>query len=140
MAPDRRFDVQLFIVHPSLDPAEISAALRLEPMVTHRVGDRRATPRGTPLPGTYPDTRWRYSVRHQVTDQWFVDGLGELLALIVPHKAFLDQLRASGGRAGLIIQFLGDGYFGDTVPHEVLSKLAELGLDLGIECFTVPQS
>ncbi len=40
----------------------------------------------------------------------------------------------------VIVQFLGDGYFSDNVPLGTLSKMAELQLDFGIECFSVPQS
>jgi hypothetical protein len=41
----RRFDVELLIVHPSLNPAEISTALGLEARYAHRVDDRRKTPK-----------------------------------------------------------------------------------------------
>src|SRR5215467_1791975 len=51
--PVRRFDVELFIVHPTLDPADISAALGMEAHSAHRVGDPRKTPKGTPLSGNY---------------------------------------------------------------------------------------
>jgi len=40
----------------------------------------------------------------------------------------------------MIVEFLGDGYFGDNVPLEALSTMVELQLDFGIECFSVPQS
>lgn len=136
----RRFDVELFIVHPTLDPAEITAALGLQARIEHRVGEPRKTPKGTPLPGSYQDTRWRHSVRYDVKDQWFAGRLTNLVDQLTAHKAFLANLRSTGGRASVIVQFLGDGYFGDEVPHETLAKLVELGLDLGIECFSDPQS
>ncbi|WP_448149006.1 DUF4279 domain-containing protein [Labrys miyagiensis] len=136
----RRFDVELFIVHPTLDPAEITAALGLQARIAHRVGEPRKTPKGTPLPGNYQDTRWRHSVRYDVRHQWFADRLTNLVDRLIAHKIFLANLRSTGGRASVIIQFLGDGYFGDQVPHETLGKLVELGLDLGIECFSVPQA
>lgn len=136
----RRFDVELFVVHPTLDPADITAAFGLEAHFVHPVGQPRRTPKGTPLPGTCPDTRWRHSVRHSVEDQWFADRLADLVDRLVAKKAFLAELKSTGGRASVIVQFLGDGYFGDEISVETLAKLAELGLDLGIECFSVPQS
>jgi hypothetical protein len=57
-----------------------------------------------------------------------------------PHKEFLTNLRATGGSATVIIQFLGDGYLADDIPLTTLAKLGELGLSLGIECFVDPQS
>lgn len=136
----RRFDVELFVVRPTLDPADITAALGPEAHRERRVGEPRRAPKGTPLPGTYPDTRWRHSARHSVEDQWFADRLADLVDRLVAKKAFLAELKSTGGRASVIAQFLGDGYFGDEIPTETLAKLVELGLDLGIECFSVPQS
>jgi len=76
---DRRFDVQLFIVHPTIDPTEITMALGLDAKFSHRVGDRRITPEGTLLEGNYPHTRWRYSARYTVSNQWFADKVDSLM-------------------------------------------------------------
>src|SRR5262249_27145700 len=43
----RQLVVDLFIVHPTLTPAEIDAALGLVAQIAHCVGDRRTTPKGT---------------------------------------------------------------------------------------------
>ncbi len=135
----KRFDVELFIVHPTIDPAEISTTLGLDAKFAHRVGDQRKTPAGTLLPGVHRDTRWRHSRRYKTGDQWFADKVVGLIDRIEPHKEFLKSLTSSGGQICVIVQFLGDGYFGDEVPKVILSRLADLDLDLGIECFTVPQ-
>jgi hypothetical protein len=47
----KRFDVELFIVHPALDPAEIAAELGLEAKFSHRIGDQRKTPKGRAVAG-----------------------------------------------------------------------------------------
>ena len=121
-------------------PADITAALGLEAHFAHRVGDQRKTPQGTLLEGQYQDTRWRHSIRYELTDQWFADKITTLVDSLVPHKAFFAGVRATGGDATVQIQFLGDGYLGDVVPLGVLAKMADLQLDFGIECFVVPQS
>jgi hypothetical protein len=131
----KRFDVELFIVHPTLDPLEISAALGLEAQFSSRVGDQRKTPEGQPLSGVYRDTRWRHSRRHETSDQWFANDIAALIDDVERRKAFLGELRATGGKACLILQFLGDGRFGDKIPHSMLARLADLKLDFGIECF-----
>ena len=136
----RRFDVELFIVHPLLDPADITRALGMEGHFWHRVGDQRKTPKGSLLSGVYPDTRWRHSIRHTVTEQWFASELVDFIARLEPHKEFLANLRETGGSATLIIQFLGDGYLADEIPLSTLATLNGLGLSLGIECFVDPQS
>lgn len=135
----RRVDVELFIVHPSLSAAEITAALGLEASFSHTVGHARKTPKGTPLPGQYRDTRWRYSTQHEISDQWFAEKVSSFVQRLTPHKAFLHQLRASGGSAEIIVQFFGDGYLGDKIPVEVLATFTDLRLDFSIEVFAVPQ-
>lgn len=138
--PPKRVDVELFIVHPTMSPAEITAALGLEAHFAHRVGDLRKTPKGTPIEGQYRDTRWRHCIRYELRDQWFADKMAALVNSLAPHKAFLHRVRATGGSAEIIVQFFGDGYLGDKVPLETLVAMTELQLDFGIECFTVPQS
>lgn len=131
----RRFDIELLIVHPLLDPADISRVLGMEGHFSHRVGDQRTTRKGSLLSGVYPDTRWRHSIRHTVTEQWFASELVDFVARLEPHKEFLTNLSTTGGSATLIIQFLGDGYLADDIPLGTLAKLVGLGLSLGVECF-----
>jgi len=135
-----RLDVEILIVHPTMTPAEITAALGLEGHFAHRVGDQRKTPKGTLLQGQYADTRWRHCIRYELRDQWFADKIALLVDRLVPHKEFLRHVRATGGKASVIVQFLGDGYLSDEVLLETLSKMAELQMDFGIECYSVPQS
>jgi hypothetical protein len=137
---DRRFLVQLFIVHPTIAPSEITSALGLEAHFAHIVGEPRRTPKGNTLPGSYPDTRWRHSIQCEAANQWFVGELEALVNRLDPHKAFFNHLVDTGGSAELIIQFLGDGYFGDSLPSRLLTKIGDLRLSLGIEVYTDPQS
>jgi hypothetical protein len=99
----RRVDVELFIVHPTMSPVEITAALGLEPLFAHRVGDQRKTPRGDMLTGRHQDTRWRHSRRYEVRDQLFGDKVTALVDTLLEHKGFFVQLRATGGEAQVIV-------------------------------------
>ena len=136
----KRLDIELLIVHPTLTPQEITAALGLKAKFMHNAGDQRNAVDGTLLSGVYPDTRWRHTRRFMVTDQWFTRYLEELVEYLEPYHHFLHYLRITGGSATLIVQWLGDGYFGDNITKETLTKLVELDLDLGMECYSVPQS
>ncbi|WP_441242618.1 DUF4279 domain-containing protein [Tardiphaga sp. 768_D3_N2_1] len=136
----RRFDVELFIIHPTLRPDDISAALGLDAHFSHGVGEPRVTPKGNSLPGTYSDTRWRHTVRHTVQDQRFAQQIADFVNSMKPHSETFAKLRASGGRTNLVFQFLGDGYFGDEIRRDTLSTMIELGLNFQIECFADPQT
>jgi hypothetical protein len=135
----RRYEIALFIVHPTIDPSEITSQLGLAPVRTHRMGDQRTTPKGTMLEGTYSDTRWRNSVRYQSDEQYFAEKIDRLLDHIAPHKAFLNHLSDTGGTLEIIVQFLDGQYYGDTISNATLSRIASLDLRLGIESFGTAQ-
>jgi hypothetical protein len=111
----------------------------MEAHFAHRVGDRKKTPKGTLLSGNYTDTRWRHCVRRSVTDQWFAAEVTRFVDGLQAHKAFFTHVKSTGGKASAIVQFLGDGYFGDEIPRATLAKLVDLELALAIECFVDPQ-
>jgi hypothetical protein len=121
-------------------PADITAALGLEPRFAHCVGEHRKTPTGALLDGVYSDTRWRHSIRYDVKNQWFADKVTLLVDHLMNCKEFITRLRSSGGEAMIVVQFLGDGYFGDKVSLDTLRRITDLQLDFGIECFAAPQS
>ena len=130
----QRFCLALFIVHPTLAPEDISKTLQLEAHVAHPVGEPRKTLKGGLLSGTYADTRWRNSVEHVITDQWFVPEVARLIDRLEPHKAFFAEINSTGGTASIVIQFMG-GFLADEILRAMLAKLVDLGLSLGIECF-----
>jgi hypothetical protein len=136
----RRFDLDLWIVHPTMSPNEISRALNLGAHVTRAVGEARITPQGRRLPGVYPDTRWRHTKRYTVEEQWFGDELARFVENLRSRSEALAKIQATSGITSVIIQFLGDGYFGDEIGLETPSTMVELGLRLDIECFVVPQT
>jgi hypothetical protein len=123
-----------------MKPNEITEALGLEPCIVHCIGERRMTPKGTLLNGNYPDTRWRYSERHTVEDHCFASYIDRFVDRLTPHKSYLHNIRATHGSTCMLVQFLGDGYFGDEIEPSTLAKLADLGVSFGIEAFLVPQT
>jgi hypothetical protein len=130
-----RFHVELFIVHPTFAPADISAALGLEANFAHRVGDPRKTPKGTPLAGNYPDTRWRYSVECSVKEQWYAAEVTRFVDRLEPHKAFFAKLKSTGGTVCVIVQFFSGAHFADEIPLLTLAKMVDLELSLAIEIY-----
>lgn len=141
LGPPRRFVTALFIIHPTIDPDEITRQLSLLPHNVHPAGASRTTPKGTPLGGVYRDTRWRHTIEHSTREQWFVHEVEALVARIEPHGDFLSRLKSTGGTIYINIDFMGDdGDFGDAIRPELLSRLVALGIDLGISVCTEPQS
>jgi hypothetical protein len=131
----RRFDVELFVTHPTLGHGDISKMLDLECHFGHTAGEPRVTPNGTVLPGAHHDTRWRHSTRYVVQDQWFGNQVKNFVESLKLRREALLRLSSSGGTTSLIVQFFCDGYLADAITRDTLSAIVDLGLDLEIECF-----
>ncbi len=69
----------------------------------------------------------------------FMKELKELVERLSPLEQVFERIKSGGGSACLIVSFLGDGHFGDTLPAAILAKIANLHLDLGVEVFSTPQ-
>ncbi|MEM9682590.1 MAG: hypothetical protein AAF942_04935 [Pseudomonadota bacterium] len=136
----QRFDVEILITHPTMTPGDISAELGMDAHFCQCVGETRTTPKGRIIGGKYPDTRWRHSIGYETSEQHFANEVKLLVDSLMPNKAFFARVRETGGTAEVIVQFLGDGYFGDAVPWKTLADMADLQLDFGIESFLVPQN
>ena len=136
---ENSFDVELYVIHPTLHPDDISRALELEAYFAKTVGEPRTTSKGRPLSGTYNDTCWRHRAPHVVPDQECAEQLADFVEHLKSRRDALARLRETGGQTRLVVQFLGDGFMGDNIPHKTLAAIVELGLDLGIECFTGDQ-
>lgn len=129
----------LFIVHPNIDPAEISTALGLQGHFQQKQGDARSTPKGNVIGGVYRDSRWRHVTRHE-SKQHFAVFLSEFVSSLATHKNYFANLLSDDASIQIVVSFLGDGYYGDKIPRSVLAQIAELGMDLGIEVFAARQT
>ncbi len=130
---------RLLIIHPDMDPAPITRTLGLKPTSTHRAGEPRFTPKGTALPGLWPDTRWSGGL-----DEF--DGLEveaaikSFLEIVERHAGFWKSLAASKGSAEMICSLDGGHYQGLSIDPNLLRSLADLNIGLGLEIYAVEQN
>ena len=134
MSTELQYSIRVLIIHPTLTPDEISDALNLNPDTNQCVGQPRETPRGKPIGGVWPDTRWSVSeVRNG--DRLFFTRLDKLLDRFSPYRDFLRRVAESGGRTNFIIGLCGEENIGDTLSEQTVVKLADLKGSLGVEVF-----
>lgn len=127
-------EAYLLIVHPDIDPERITRELGLAPTIAFRAGDPVVTPKGSRLPGTRPDTRWRYCAPPHARRDFFAP-LGRILDHLAPHRTFLRQLMLEGGLVEVAVNLSGERNIGDVITPEDIRKLADLGIALGVEVF-----
>lgn len=135
----QRIGFDLFISHPILSADAISACLGLEPDFWHSVNEPRQKLTGQRLSGRHTDTRWRYARRQILPSQHFTSYFVQFVDSLAPHSSYFAELAATGGSATIIISFLGDGHYGDSLERGILAKLVALNLDLGIESYSTRQ-
>lgn len=129
---------RLLIVHADMDPAPIAGILGLQSTGGHKVGELRFTPKGTPLPGRWTDTRWTAGLDeldgHEVESaiRWF-------LKHVEVHTEFWKTLAAINGEAHLICSLDGT-HQGLSIEPDQLRRLADLNIRLGFEIYAVDQN
>jgi hypothetical protein len=129
MTFDYRVSLQVF--HPSADPADIARRLGRPAVRSWSVGESRHTPVGTPLPGAYRETYCAFDIA-QGEDGELARCLSAAVADLQDATSLFHELRASGGRANFYVSWT-TGERGEIFSTDLLSSIAELGVDLGIE-------
>jgi hypothetical protein len=140
---DRRshyhFRISLRLRHPSIAPATITEALRIDPKHSWKAGEPRQTPTGTALTGLNRDTYW---VAEITAGRWPAD-VGEaihgVLRSLIPHRPFLHRLRAEGGTAELFVGWFFENQSGDILTHECLALAGDLQIDLSFDIYPPEQ-
>jgi hypothetical protein len=129
------FAVSLRLRHPSIDPAEVTTALGVEPQFQWKAGARRHSPSGQLLEGFYDKSYW--------TARLTVDAESSLTEVLRSHllelekrKHFLMDVRATGGSVEYFIGwFTTDVSGGETFDCELLRRLADLQIDLSFDVY-----
>lgn|SRR5215813_3438751 len=129
-----KYTVSFRIEHPSIDPREISAKLSLTADTSWMTGDRRRSPKGTPLKGNYKTTYWSYTLKHR-PDMRLADCLEAFTISIESHKEFLTKIRSTGGRCECFIGWFSGPNSGEMLNYQLLSKLSHLQIDLALDVY-----
>lgn len=132
--PAEFHSITVLIIHPSWDLTRLSDETGLKPLRSWRMGEARSTPKGTPLPGNWEDSRWTY-VWVSSESGGFEKSIKTALSTMQAARAFLNELRVAGGQLSLIIRLPGCAHQGGEICNDVVSCLTKLGFALGIEVF-----
>lgn len=130
----RSFKVSLQIMHPEIDPAEISNSLGLMPKRATRAGAQRTTPKGDPLRGVYKLSCWTYQF-----DVAGASELGEVLNGLVEqlqrHEQFFRRIVEEGGSVELFCGVFAAGNWDEILSHSLMGRLAALHVDLRLDVY-----
>lgn len=110
----------------------------MTPFRAWKKGERRSTPKETPLDGTYRETYWCAHLTEEETDSevWSLeDFLSRTLDRLALHAPFLGQLLAEDGRAELFVGFYVSRNSGFELSRELTRDLSKLGISLAFDIY-----
>lgn len=135
-----RYRISLRLWHPSIDPADITHALGLQPKWLWRAGTPRRTPTGTPLRGVYPSSYW---TREITSGEWPPHDLAgathDVLEQLVRHRTLFHRIRAEGGSSELFIGWFFNGQSGGLFGNKTLALAGDLQIDVSLDVYPPSQ-
>lgn len=131
-----RYSISLRVRHPSMNLDAITSALNLEPFRSWRANERGSTPKGTPLSGVNRESYWAARVAEGDSKSANLpDVIRRLVIELAPHKHLFETLRREGGSIQLFVGWFFDGDSGDVFDFDLLSKMADLKIDLSLDVY-----
>jgi hypothetical protein len=129
------YKVSLTVLHPVIEPTAITSTLGIQPNDSHRAGDPRRTPTGSPLGGVYDRSFWRHSFSPP-DDSDLPAFLHRVAATLQRHREFFRSLRETGGDTELFVGLFSEGTnIGATIAHDLMAVLADLSIDIGLDIY-----
>jgi hypothetical protein len=129
-----KYAVSLRIRHPTMDPDEITRRLFLRPFASWKAGDPRKAIDGTVLEGLRESSYWTYRARPG-SEMELSAFLLEFTSALEAHRAFLADIRATGGVVEYFIGWFSGWNSADTLTFQLLDLLAKLQIDLALDIY-----
>lgn len=122
----------LHILHPSINPEDVTACLGIEPSRTSGAGQ---TDRN--IPGrVYDFSHWMCELPVRDGDD-LPTFLECVIALLSPHRGYLEHISDEGGEIECFIGIFADRLCDQSYPYELLASLAELRINLRFDFYKI---
>jgi Domain of unknown function (DUF4279) len=136
--------LSLRVKHPDMDPRTITKTLRRKPTRAWKAGERRQTPKGTPLEGLYKESYWYVRLLRggEASSEGTLleDYLEHFASKLSRHAEFFQRVRSEEGRAEIFIGMYGARNYGFELPPTLLNAFSTIGLSLTFDIYPYPQT
>jgi hypothetical protein len=150
------FELSLRIRHPSMDPADISRALKIQAEHSFRTGEPRRSSSGVATASVYAESYWLGLLpppsppvdisfpgnrRSQLAQEHLVASTQTLswalslsaVRFLSPHADLLRRIRSEGGQVSLLVSISDDESCSFIVPPETSQFFGNLGVTIEVE-------
>lgn len=136
---DYEFAMSLGVRHPDIDPAQITAALGLQPGHEWSKGEQRTDAAGTALAGNHRTSYWLCEVPPRPNEKASLESeISRLLHTLRKSTDFLQGLQNGGGTVELFVTIFARGDFRIELRPDLAALLGRTGIALTIEVKPCP--
>ena len=118
---------------------EISRNLGMRPDISWTAGDRRNTPKGTPLSGRYERSYCCFRIKHSRSIE-MIDLIKAFNKTLGKKRSFLKSFRKSGGSLEYFIGWFLREPDGEIFDVKLIEQLSQLGIRLAFDIYPIEMS
>ena len=137
--PGYTYSISLRIWHPTRSLDYVTNELNLMPTAVWKAGEQRTAEKGKTPPIVRDTHFWTADLlkgSHAECD--LADALSRILDHLASKKDLFLDISATGGRSELFVGwFFPEGNSGDVLGHELLSRFADLSIDISFDIYSV---
>ena len=138
------YQVTLLIIHPSIDPQEITNTLNLEPFAKWKVGDPNAKYKGRTLKRSPSDSVWQcqpHTEKKLNSEDLYLESYIEKLAKdLLQHKSFILKLTDSGGVCKFSVAVFSDFCVGFELTPLLLKQVCDINWGIEMSIYAYPST
>lgn len=126
--------VSFQIRHPVATARDLAVGLPWTMTAGWTAGEPRATPTGHPLGGVREESYCSFRLARP-DDGELARCLSEIMDVLESRRGYLEEISRTGGRLNIFVFWRSGGDTGETFSADLLSRLASLNVDLGINVY-----
>lgn len=132
------FKASLRIFGGDIPHSDICEALGVTAKWLYRKGEPRVSPKGQLLGGVYSSD---YCVIDFAAgpDLSLPDFIDQQARGFIAHKELFQEIQKGSARTEFFIGWFGPGNFGEIFGSDTLALMGELGIDLSLDIYTLPE-
>jgi hypothetical protein len=130
---ENTYEVMLRVRHPTLDPAELTETLRMEPEHCWKAGDPRVSQSGQPMGGQHRDSYWSAPLPVESVGGAPVSrevALSQQLLSLSRHRDFFKRLQGDGAELSLVVEIPSASGLAMTLNALALRRAADLNIEI----------